>query len=711
MKLETFSRGRLALSALGRQPCCFSGAAPSRTVLNRQIRESHPEPEGRQDVVRAVSPGGLFTALLLAWILVGCGTPVATTVDLATVDHPDTSAIEPIAQRQIDDQRSTLDDRLARATEARELADAFGGLGEIYMAYGLDQAALTCFANAQTLDPESFSWPYYLGVLHQRLGDSTAARTAFQQALERRDGNPPTQLRLANTLLDLGEVEGAAEYLGSLEAIDGFEAAHHYGLGRIVQAQGDAAAALGHFEAALGLQPDAGTLNHALGMAHRTLGNLEKAEELLAASSAGEVTFPDPLMERIDKHAISSGAHMRRGNQALLQGDLDTAVGHFRNAVDANPDNSEAFRNLGLTRVRQGDLDGALEILKEGAGKHPDNVWIHFDLGTTYMAKGLQPQAMESFDRALEISPDQPKVLFNAANTLIALERWDDADRLLDRLLELDPEDRRARYLAAMAQHHQGESDAAIEALRALLAEEPTDLVARRGLLSLLEAEERIPMALALYEQSADLDIPKEDKVDLLNSMAQLAWRRNQRPQALTAWQKAIRVAPDSTEAHTALANGLQLMGRRKPALKNFAKAVELDPQNATAWLSEASLWILEKEFLTARQRLEEGLEHNPEHPGLNNTLARLLATSTDIAVRDGDQALTLAQKAYSLDPGLEYAETLGMALAASGRFEQAIQWQRRLITQMAQGGDRPTLQRLATHLRLYENRRAVRVE
>ena len=44
-------------SALGRQPCCFSGGAPSRIVLDRQTRGSSLEPEGRQDVARAVSPG------------------------------------------------------------------------------------------------------------------------------------------------------------------------------------------------------------------------------------------------------------------------------------------------------------------------------------------------------------------------------------------------------------------------------------------------------------------------------------------------------------------------------------------------------------------------------------------------------------------------------------------------------------------------------
>ncbi len=137
---------------------------------------------------------------------------------------------------------------------------------------------------------------------------------------------------------------------------------------------------------------------------------------------------------------------------------------------------------------------------------------------------------------------------------------------------------------------------------------------------------------------------------------------------------------------------------------------MELDPANATARLSEASLWILAGDFDTARQRLEAAVAAAPDHPGILDTLARLLATGPTAAVRDGRRALALARQAYGLENTLEHAETVGMALAELGQFEEAIRWQRGLLNRASTNADRRVLQRLVKNFKLYESRRPVRI-
>ncbi|MCP3956780.1 MAG: tetratricopeptide repeat protein [bacterium] len=653
----------------------------------------------------------LAAALVAALCLAGCKLePASLPADLEEVSHPALESIEEIARRQLEDQLAVLGDRLRKGAEPRELADAFGGMGELYHAYDLLPAAAACYRNAQKIDPASFLWPYYLGSLHQSSGDLENATASLTQALEKRVDDLPALRRLGEVLLALGDAEGSRERFTTLLDDEQFAAAGHFGLGRAAAANEDWEGAVEHLEAALELQPEAAIVHHPLGLALRHLDRPDEGRAHLEHKGSGEIRSPDRLMERLEALAISSGAHVRRGNQALVNGRLDEAAAAFRRAVEANPESSPARRNLALVLARQGHFDTAIEALEPAAEADPGNVWVHFDLGNLYRSKGQREQAVASFRRAVEIDPEMVEGHFNLANTLIDLDLWGEAREHLAQVLRLDAYDRRARYLSAMASHHDGQTPAAIKELRRLLREDPTDTVARRGLATVLVAAGRWQRALEVYREGVDLDLPVEQKIELLEPLARLSWQRGQRQQAVAYFQQAVELDPESSQAHTNLANTLQLIGQRTEARRLFGRATELDPGNATAWLSEASLWILEQDFAEASKRLEAGLHQAPEDIGLNHTLARLLATCPDDSIRDGRRALALARKAYGYEASLDHAETIGMALAEIGEFEEAIRFQRGLLNQAALRGDRAVIQRLMVSLKLYEKRQPVRV-
>jgi hypothetical protein len=57
--------------------------------------------------------------------------------------------------------------------------------------------------------------------------------------------------------------------------------------------------------------------------------------------------------------------------------------------------------------------------------------------------------------------------------------------------------------------------------------------------------------------------------------------------------------------------------------------------------------------------------------------------------------------------PTLLHAETLAMALAEAGRFEEAVKLQRELLHQAEERGDAQSAARLREHLGLYEGGRS----
>ncbi len=656
--------------------------------------------------------GRILTIALLTLLgATGCDRePPVLPADLVPIEHPDLGAIEDAARQQLEGRRSALESKLAKGVGAAELAGAFGDMGEHYHSYELLDAGAACYANAETLDPDSFLWPYYLGAVQQAAGDLESAAASLERALATRPGDPPATRRLGEVRLALGDVEGARERFQALFADDRFAAAARFGLGRVAAAGGDQAVAVEHFERTLELQPEAGIVHYPLAQALRSLGRTDDAAVHLGAEAAGEVASPDRLMERMEAVAISSGAYLKRGNRALMSGRLDDAAEAFRSAVEADPETSAARRNLALVLMRQGDAGGAIEELKAAEEADPENVWVHVDLGNAYLGKRLGEQAVLSLRRAVELDPTLTSAHFNLANALLSLDRWDEARPHLQEVLRLDPEHERARYQLAMASQHSGDTDTAVRDLRALLAEDPRFTVARLGLATVLTEARRNREAMEVYRQGLALELPAEEQISLLQPLAKLAWQQGRRRPAIDYWRRVTELAPDSSQTWTDLANALQIAGQRPEALALFAKATELDPGNATAWLSEASLWILDEEFATARDRLEAALMHTPDHAGLNDTLARVLATSPGAETRDGERAMTLARKAYALDSTVEYAETFGMALAETGRFEEAIRWQRSVINEAARVGNQAILPRLIKNLRLYESRQPVRI-
>ncbi len=650
----------------------------------------------------------VLCVLALVFLASACNrAPSVAPGELAEVPSPDLTAVEDVVRDQLADARAKLDSALSRGADRRKLADAFGGLGELYHAYEIP-AAEACYANARHLDPESFLWPYYLGVVRLDAGDFAGAVASLEDALAMRAGDASTRLRLGEALLALRDA-GAEEHFRALVDDPELGAAAHYGLGRAAAMSGDADAAVEHFETVLELQPQAGLVHHQLGMALRQAGRNEEATAQLERKGSGEVTWSDRLMERVESLAISAGTYFDRGNRALVNGELDEAVVQLRRAIEADPELTEARRNLAVALRQQGDLEGSLQALRDAADEDPDNVWVQLDLGNALRAKGLIEPAIESYERAVELAPDFASAHFNLANALIGAERWGRALPHLETVLELDPRDGRARYLEAMAQHRGGKTRVAIDRLQSLIDDEPAMLTARQGLASIYIETNRAGRAVEVYRAGLELEMAAEDKAGLHMALADLEWKAGRRDTSIAEWRQAVELQPDSSRLRTQLANVLQFNGDEAEAREQFARATELDPQNGAAWLSETSLWIRDRQFQQGRQRLEEALSHLPNDPGLNHTLARLLATCPAADVRDGRRALVLARKAFAIEGSLDHAETIAMAFAEMGEFEEAIKWQNDLVQRAMLANDQALTQRLVSRLRTYEQRQPIR--
>ncbi|MEM6794090.1 MAG: tetratricopeptide repeat protein [Acidobacteriota bacterium] len=652
-------------------------------------------------------------ALAAAAALAACGPDLPP---LEPIPEQDLSAVEASVERQISDARSAVEVATRRGGGGlQRVADAYGSLGEIYHAYGLIEPADAAYANAATLDPGAFAWPYYRGLLAQAAGDFAAARGHLEKALELRGGSVPARWRLGEVQLTLGDAAGAAKSFSAIANVEESAAVAAYGLGRAAQSAGDLETAARRLREALELAPESGAVAHALAQALRALGRDQEID--FEPRGSAPPSLEDPLARRIETLATSAGSLLKRGNQALVAGRLEVAESLFRRGIETDPDHIELRLNLANALIQAGRLGDAALELRAAVERAPEGstarARAHHDLGTVMRAQGDNEDAVAEFKSAVALEPDYLEAHFNLANSLGVLERWPEVQTAAARVVEIDPEHARARYLLAMARFRQGERDVAEAELRRLVNAEPGEPAFREGLGSVLAETRRTSAAAAalrgIEPAAPDGQFDDETRLRLLRFGAPILWRYGDRRTAISMWRESAEMDP-SSRSFTDLANGLQLDGQRTEAQEQFTRAVELDPSNATAWLSEARLLILSGELARADRRLRQALALHPKHPGLASTLARLLATAPDASLRDGRLAVELARLAYGVELSIEHGETLAMALAEFGNFEQAIGVQRRIAQQAQIAGDRATLRRLVANLKKFEKRLPIRV-
>ena len=157
---------------------------------------------------------------------------------------------------------------------------------------------------------------------------------------------------------------------------------------------------------------------------------------------------------------------------------------------------------------------------------------------------------------------------------------------------------------------------------------------------------------------------------------------------AISHFREAVRLDPGSVAAHFQLANLLMRRGK-DDAGREYQTVVSLDPQNAFARLMQAMAAVHGGNYAQARSLLEDAAATFPRDADIANALARVLAAAPDPAVRDESRGLNIIEGLVQNQQGDSFEEgiTLAMALAASGRFKQAVTYQEAIIEQLEQSG------------------------
>lgn len=364
---------------------------------------------------------------------------------------------------------------------------ANGKLGMVLHAHNLLEEAEVCYQRAHWLDPKSFRWTYYLGLVQTNQAKCNEAVESLRQALRLDADYFPAQLRLAQCLLVSHSYEEARKLYAAVLRKHPNDAEAHYGLGRVHAAHSDYTRAIESFRKACELFPKFAAAHHALARAYQRLGKNDQAQEALTLSKKSEGALPeieDRLLAELQVLYRDFNAYVKLAEELGGKGKLEDAAAAYEEALAINPQLPEAHTRLIYLYGRLGQAERADEhyratvrldpkkpevyfyygALVMGQGKsreaeqafrkaleiNPHHAEAHNNLGYLLEGQGKVSEAIAEFQKALQTRPDFPQAHFSLGRILVKQENYEEGIPHLLKALSTGDEEKKASYLHAL---------------------------------------------------------------------------------------------------------------------------------------------------------------------------------------------------------------------------------------------------------------------
>ncbi len=180
---------------------------------------------------------------------------------------------------------------------------------------------------------------------------------------------------------------------------------------------------------------------------------------------------------------------------------------------------------------------------------------------------------------------------------------------------------------------------------------------------------------------------------------------------AIKAFSAAIEIIPRDYQSYNYRGVTWALKENFNRAIADYSKAIEIRPRYAEAYNNRGFAHTQTGNLKAALNDYTRALEINPFFVDAYNNKAWVLATCSDQRIRDGGQAVRLAQKAVELKPDVSSMDTLAAAYAAVGNFDSAIDVQKKAVQKLMRADKSAAVHKYLTHLKSFRSRQALLID
>ena len=331
-----------------------------------------------------------------------------------------------------------------------------------------------------------------------------------------------------------------------------------------------------------------------------------------------------------------------------------------------------------------------------------DNFVMHNNFGGILLNQGRFEEALMHFDRALKIRPQYYNARSNKARALVDLGRVDEAIAIFTELLKYKENRADIYNYLGLAYAEKGELDLAVQTFNKALELKYDHVKAINNLGVALKNQGKIDQAVEQWQRALSLEPDYENAhYNLGLTMAQ----RGKYDEAIEHFNKALEVKPNWPEARYNLGCIYYRQDRLQLTIEEFTEALRLRPGYIKAGVDLAHTLLKLGRVQSAIDCYYKMLQAEPDQPELLKRLAWILATTDKVEFRNGQEAISLAQRACEItdyqDPSM--LDTLAAAYAAAARFPEAEVTAEKAMVLALCSNERQLYERIQSRLGFYE--------
>lgn len=231
-------------------------------------------------------------------------------------------------------------------------------------------------------------------------------------------------------------------------------------------------------------------------------------------------------------------------------GYLDQAADSFLQAISTDPNNADAYYNLGTLRLGQNDFAQAHQYLEKTLWLKPDYPEAWNNLGMMAAQLDQTDDAIRDFQKALAQRPEYATALLNLGNVYRRQHDFGDAQKCFDQAMRIQPDDPEVNYSFGMLYAQQGQLEQASGYLERAVALRPDYAEALNNLGVLYVRDQDFARAEERFKAGIRV-APQYDQPYL--NLARLYVMQNDRAKAREVILELLRVQPSNSAARQAL--------------------------------------------------------------------------------------------------------------------------------------------------------------
>ena len=245
------------------------------------------------------------------------------------------------------------------------------------------------------------------------------------------------------------------------------------------------------------------------------------------------------------------------------QNKYQESIGALQNAYSAAPDSVQPLLSLVNVYVRAQQTDKAVALLKSVTKANPANAEAYVLLGSINQANNAPDEAFKNFTTAVEKQPKNDAGYRALAKLYASQKKNDQAEAIIRVGLKELPDNAVLHLTLANILEQGGNVDAAIAEYEALLAKDPSSLIATNNLASLL-VDHRTDQASRDRAQVLAASLRKSPVPQFKDTLGWVSYQQGDYKNAVPALEQAVAALPDVAVIHYHL--GMSYLAIGEPA-------------------------------------------------------------------------------------------------------------------------------------------------